>query len=137
MLSKRSVITFGAVTLLIATQTPRPAEANPAIAAPAVCVTGVGCVLLGTVVIGGAIYYVWQNQRTGRRYQVPAGASAIVDQDNPRGWWPGERVPVATRDDCVRIARRYRKRLIRIESSAGMLRYICVFAPAENPLEDW
>lgn len=136
MLSKRNAIAIAAIAVLVVTQA--PARSNPAAALPA-CATGVGCVLLGTVMIGGVMYYIWRNQHTGERYQVPAGASAIIDQENPRGWWPGERVPVADRQACAVIARRYRKRLIVIleDQTGGVLRYICIFAPAENPLEDW
>lgn len=84
MLSKRSAIAVGAVATLAITQAPRPAEANPAIALPAACATGVGCVLLGTVIIGGAVYYIWQNRSTGRRYQIPVegyGPARVVPQD--------------------------------------------------------
>ncbi len=138
MLSKRRAVAV-AVAALAIIHVPSPARSNPAAVLPAACATGAGCVFVGAVLLGGTVYYIWQHQRTGRRYQVPAGASAIIDQENPRGWWPGERVPVAEFEACYRIASRYRKRLIRIDpqdTASGVLRYVCIFAPAQNPLED-
>ncbi|BAU10584.1 hypothetical protein LEP3755_10690 [Leptolyngbya sp. NIES-3755] len=44
------------------------ANAQVQVLAPALCSTGVGCIFGGVATIGGIVYYVWQNQRTGDRF---------------------------------------------------------------------
>jgi len=95
-----------------------PTRANPAILAPAAfCAgtAGVGCVLVGVAVVGGAAYYVWQNQQQQRHY------SPIEDPEEEARYLggPHDTEPVIAKNrkdafrECLKLAQGRRLKEVR------------------------
>lgn len=121
-----------ALTGLILVTAACPAQSNPAmVAAPALCSTGVGCVFVGVAVIGGISYYVWENTKTGERYNT--AFSQGVDPGNV----PGQREThgVTQRSACRDMERKFKREgrniqlvnVVRSKNTNATLKFICIF----------
>ncbi len=50
------------------------------------CATGVGCIVVGAIVIGGTLFYILRDMKTGLEYKTPAGSpNHSVDEHKPSG----------------------------------------------------
>jgi hypothetical protein len=67
-LNRIKQITAIALSGSLILSTARPAKSQAQVLAPLACATGVGCVLIGAATVGGIVYYIWQNQQTGKKH---------------------------------------------------------------------